>query len=187
MLCYLNMPEAIQLLLRAGFTDAVIEKMLNEHEGVMVTTDRIRKNRRLLVERGECPAFEKRRCIRDPYAILRTHSEIRRYSPAMHIYCNAEQTVHERVDAYQLVMAFRTVTAQMEIAGNAKGIEINDLHALAEGWNQGTVCFRQCPTCQSWSLLAIDTPTSAERCPYCNERGITTGATWFSEKSATAV
>ena len=178
MLCEQTLSETIHDLLRHGFTDAVIEAILENHpDSVKITTDKIRKNRLFLSEMGECPAFETRRTWRSPYAILRKQHDVRQYSPAMWLYSTlapSSETVR-LVDTVILVEAYSLCADAL--APNS--LDINDLYAIAHGWEHGDVCHRCCPNCGQWSLLAVDAPNAAERCVYCGERGITTGDVWF--------
>lgn len=177
MLCEQTLSETIHGLLRHGFTDTVIESILENHPGsVKITTDKIRKNRAFLSNLGECKTFDVRRTWRTPYAILRKQADVREYSPAMWFYANLAPSKSRVVDTVTLVDAYNLCADSL-----SPGFDINDLYAIAHGWENSDVCFRRCPHCCQWSLLAVDAPNAAEQCVYCGEKGIATGDVWFCD------
>ena len=169
---FLNVPEAIAVLLKAGFTDAIIDEILNQYTGVYVTVDRVKKLRTLMSRRGECPRFERRRYTREAPALLRTHRSIRLYSNPALLYCRSvpEQDLRQ-INPTQIVLIHRMLKNDE--------LDINNYYHIVMSLIRGESFFRHCQHCMTWSLMSLDSQIAADRCSHCQQLGILTAPTWY--------
>lgn len=178
MLCKLNAPEAIHALIRAGLSDVVIERLLSSSGGECVTRQSIRKNRNILKSRGEVLP-PPRRCQRVPHEVLIALADVRYYSTAVSTYFSLTAR-RDSVDPRAMVTAYRTLTAYLEsVAPGSSRLEINDFFSVLNGLLAEDVCYRKCPQCGTWSLLALNAPRAMAHCPFCSSQDIRSGEVWF--------